>query len=209
MKKMIVCFAFSLLVITLFAQEINGILFESRYPVTVRLDGQRVNLPSQTSFVTNLRPGVYNVQADNNGRIIFTDQIRYSGRGTLVISLDRGGSHPPVVQPGNPSGYVPAMDQRQFDVLLRSVNNEAFDDQKMPIIKMATLKNNFTSSQVASLIKTLSFSKSQIEMAKYLFKYSTDPENYYTIVGNSFTFSTDKRELEKYINQVLRDLNIR
>lgn len=209
MKKFIVIIALCVFIGQLYAQEINGILFESRYPVTIRLDGLRVNVPSQTTFIANLRPGVYNVQADINGRIIYTDQIRYSGRGTLMVGLDKGGNRPSCPGQGYPSDYVEPMNSRQFDTLLKSVSAEAFDDKKIPVMKMAAIRGYFTSSQIASLIRTLSFSKSQIDMAKFLFKNCTDPENYYTTVGNSFTFSTDKWELEKYLESVMREMGIK
>ncbi|MGL5773636.1 MAG: hypothetical protein ACRCX1_12750, partial [Bacteroidales bacterium] len=71
MKRLLLSFSLSLTMMYSFAQQLNGILFESRYPVTIRLDGQKVNLPSQTSFVANLRSGVYNVSADVKGRVIY------------------------------------------------------------------------------------------------------------------------------------------
>lgn len=208
MRKLLLSILLSAAMIPSFAQQLNGILFESRYPVTIRLDGQKVNLPSQTSFVANLRPGVYNVSADLKGRIVYNNQIRYDGRGTMIVSIDNPEVCPPVSDSGC-SGHIQPMGSNQFDALLKSVKKEPFDEEKISVIKMSTIKSNFTSEQVAALIKTLSFSNSQVNTAKYLFKYCTDPENYYRIVGNAFTFSTDKRELETYINHVLSEMRKR
>lgn len=204
MKKIIVIIALCLFFGFSFAQEINGILFESRYPVTIRLDGQRVNVPSQSSFIANLRPGIYNVQADANGRIIFADQIRYNGRGTMIIALDNGINRPPFIDSGCQPDYIPSMSPGQFKALMNSVNSEAFDDNKMRIIKMAALNNDFTSAQIAAMVSSLTFN--QVKMAKELFKNCTDPENYLTTVGNSFTYSTDKMALEKYIDQIMSEM---
>lgn len=208
MKRLLLSISLSLTMMYSFAQQLNGILFESRYPVTIRLDGQKVNLPSQTSFVANLRPGVYNVSADVKGRVVYNNQIRYNGRGTMIVSIDNPEVCPPSTGPDY-TGRVEPMSQGQFESLLKGVNNESFDDRKVAMIKMSTINSYFTSQQVAQLVKTLSFSKSQLDIAKYLFKFSVDPENYYRIVGNAFSFTTTKRELENYINQVLNEMNRR
>ncbi len=93
-----------------------------------------------------------------------------------------------------------AMNSRSFEQLKRTIRRESFDDGKMAITKSAIRNQLISSSQVIELLGLFSFDASKMDIAKYLYHYSADPENYYT-VANAFGFSSSRTELLRYIDQ--------
>lgn len=93
-----------------------------------------------------------------------------------------------------------AMNVRSFELLKQSIRRESFDEGKINITKTAVRNQFMSSSQVVELLGLFSFETSKLDIAKYLYHYSADPDNYYT-VANAFGFSSSRTELLRYIEQ--------
>ena len=78
--------------------------------------------------------------------------------------------------------------------------NASFDRDKKEFILQQVRNNNFTSNQIAALVKTFSFDNGRLDMAKTLFKNCVDKENYF-VVTNSFDFDKSKKDLMTYISK--------
>jgi len=73
-----------------------------------------------------------------------------------------------------------------------------FDDEKIAYINQQLITTNFTAGQVKRLVEILSFSK--LEVAKKLYDYCIDPQNYF-VVFDAFSFSDEKNALSDYITK--------
>ncbi|MDM1554695.1 DUF4476 domain-containing protein [Chryseobacterium indologenes] len=103
-------------------------------------------------------------------------------------------------QPGNWNHSGNVMDNatfRQFfDVMQK---NEKFDDGKIAMINQQMKNTMFTAVQIKDLVKSLSFDKNKLSLAKSMYLNCTD-KNKYFIVYEAFDFENSKKELRDYIS---------
>lgn len=103
--------------------------------------------------------------------------------------------------PGNNGyGYYQAMDARSFDKMIQTLKNESFENSRVSIAKQAISGNYFTTDQLKQVLNLFVFESYKLDVAKYAYKFCIDRGNYYTL-ADSFTFSTSKDELMKYIRE--------
>ncbi|WP_347218917.1 DUF4476 domain-containing protein [Chryseobacterium sp.] len=86
---------------------------------------------------------------------------------------------------------------RQFSEMLQ--RNEKFDDGKLAFINQQMKSSMFTAVQIRDLVKSLSFDKNKLTLAKSMYLSCVD-KNKYFVVYDSFDFENSKRELRAYIS---------
>lgn len=87
--------------------------------------------------------------------------------------------------------------QRFFGMLQ---DNERFDDGKISMINQQMRSSMFTSQQIRDLVKSLSFDKNKLALAKSMYKRCVD-KNKYFLVYDAFDFESSKRELMEFITK--------
>lgn len=92
------------------------------------------------------------------------------------------------------------MNDRSFMQLKQTVSRESFDDARMSIVKAAIGNNYLSSYQVKDLLSLFSFENSKLDIAKYCYRFATDPGNYY-VVADMLTYNSSKNELMRFIQQ--------
>lgn len=85
-----------------------------------------------------------------------------------------------------------------FDVALRTINRASFDSEKKIIAKQYLRANSVTSIEVLDLIRSFDFESSRLEIAKFAYGSTLDPENYF-MVNEGFQFSSSSRALNRFI----------
>jgi hypothetical protein len=90
---------------------------------------------------------------------------------------------------------MPAAD---FNKMKGSIKSKSFSDDKMSTLKVAIKNKCVTTDQVKDLLDLFSFESDKMEAAKFLYAYTSDKDNYYT-VADVFSFSSSKGELNKFI----------
>lgn len=81
-----------------------------------------------------------------------------------------------------------------------SIKNESFSSGKKMLAKqILQSKKCFTAVQVSQIVNIFSFDADKLEIAKFAYDYTTDPDNYH-ILNSSFSFSSSKEDLMKYVN---------
>ena len=94
------------------------------------------------------------------------------------------------------------MNSYTFNNLVQSVQKSSFDDDKVDAIKTTVqAARAIASFQMIELLKFISFGDSKLEAAKVGYRYCIDPANYSSIVGEAFSFSDEKEELNQFIRQ--------
>lgn len=98
----------------------------------------------------------------------------------------------------NDNNFGMAMSSQSFNSFKQSLSNESFDNTRMNIAKSVINSNYFTTAQVKELLPLFSFEGNKLELAKYAYKNTLDKNNYFS-VADCFSFSTNKDELMRYI----------
>ena len=88
---------------------------------------------------------------------------------------------------------------QNIDPVISAIENESFEEEKMIVAKQATSSKCLTVDQIKLIMNEFSFSESKLEFAKYAYKRCHNPDEYYQ-VNAAFDFSSEKEELNEYIN---------
>lgn len=92
------------------------------------------------------------------------------------------------------------MDNQDFQQFFSAMKKDAwFDDKKIAFIKAQGRHAMFTSKQISTLVKDLSFDKNKIALAKLLFSKCVDKQKYF-MVGDVLDFESSRKELMDYIS---------
>ena len=83
--------------------------------------------------------------------------------------------------------------------IMAAIDEESFDDGKIIVAKQATSKKCLTVDQIKQIMDEFSFSKNKLNFAKYAYKRCYNPDDYYQVNG-AFDFSSDKEEMNEFIN---------
>jgi hypothetical protein len=100
------------------------------------------------------------------------------------------------VYTGNCKGWP--MAAADFSAAKKAINESSFDDTKLSTAKTIVSSNCLTCDQIVQICNLFSFEENKLAFAKFAFKYTTDPKNYFK-VNNVFSFSSSKEELNEFI----------
>lgn len=90
-----------------------------------------------------------------------------------------------------------AMKQTDFAAAKKTISETTFEDTRLSTAKSIVTANCVSSDQVVAICNLFTFEDSKLAFAKFAYKYTTDPKNYFK-VSNVFTFDTSKEELSKF-----------
>jgi len=91
------------------------------------------------------------------------------------------------------------MSEIDFTDLTNIVAGTPFDETKTELLKYSIGGSYFTTDQVNSMIKMLTFESYKVEIAKYAYRKTVDKRNYLRVFGN-FKYSSSITELKDYID---------
>jgi len=80
----------------------------------------------------------------------------------------------------------------------RSITEASFEESKLSTAKSIASSNCLSSDQVTEICKLFSFEESKLAFAKYAYKHTTDPANYFK-VNTVFSFDASRDELNAFI----------
>ena len=92
------------------------------------------------------------------------------------------------------------MNASDFAAAKKTINESSFDDTKLKTAQSIASSNCLSCDQVVQICSLFSFEENKFAFAKYAYKYSTDPRNYFK-VNNVFSFSASKEELSEFIEK--------
>ena len=88
----------------------------------------------------------------------------------------------------------------RFDELKDLVARESFDDTRLAICKEYIRTHPISSKELRELLGIITFENNRINLAKFSYRYVSDPGYFYTVY-NAFTYNSSVNELIKCINQ--------
>ena len=85
-----------------------------------------------------------------------------------------------------------------FSELRDYITDEPFDSKRLKIAKNYIRTGGVDAWQVAELMKLLTYESNKLELAKFSYHFTQDPENYF-MVNRSFTYNSSADKLEDFI----------
>ena len=95
-------------------------------------------------------------------------------------------------------GVAAGMDSREFDQVLRAIDKEWLEGNKIKSATHIARNNALSVSQVKQLVQLFTFENNKLELAKQAYQNTVDKRNYY-VISDLLTFGASKAELETYI----------
>lgn len=119
--------------------------------------------------------------------------------GVFPVDIPIHGKHIGWQPPLNQHGQNEASRTGNYIAAKKTVSETAFEESKLSTAKSIAASNCLSTDQVVALCEVFSFEESKLTFAKYAYKYTTDPKNYFK-VNNVFSFDSNKDELNKFIS---------
>jgi hypothetical protein len=189
-----------------YAFEVNGYYYES-FNNALQLNQLFPGAYRIRIFRNSPAPGRYRHHAPS---VVYDNYIDVPGNAEVIASYNRFGLHvnrilrQPHIQKraicAPPVHAKPAcgMNGYDFDQLIRSIDNAAFDQTKLAIARSAIERNAVSTQQIAQIMTRFSFDSHRLELAKFAYGYCIDPQNYYQLTSQ-FDFESNARDLMAYI----------
>jgi hypothetical protein len=110
-----------------------------------------------------------------------------------VRQLNRPNPPPVAVAP------VTVTDEEMKDIL-RVVKRESFDQTKAQLARqiLSSSKKPFLATQIRGLLQCFDFEPTKLDVAKFAYDYTYDPERYF-VVNDAFDFENTKQALARYL----------
>jgi hypothetical protein len=227
MKKIFTLIASTILSVSLFALPPKTTLTvsaNSKKAVTILVDGKNYSQRNNDDDVVikNLAIGSHNIkvyqQASNNffnkkSQLIYDGNVYVKPQSNTMVTINRGGKaiitekpvsdydYPPNSQNGGWNYNHPqAINDRAFDQMRYTVNNNRYESDKVTIAKDAISKNYFVADQVKTLLESFNYESNKLDIAKYMYDRTLDKENYYVVLSG-LNYSVSKDELTAFIKR--------
>ncbi|NWF51402.1 MAG: DUF4476 domain-containing protein [Ignavibacteriaceae bacterium] len=93
---------------------------------------------------------------------------------------------------------IPPMSDVDFAQLIKNLQDETFEDDKLSVLSLAAKFNNFTVKQLINIISEFTYSSGKLRAVEIIYPYIVDKWNSHQII-NSFTYSSDKEKVRRII----------
>ncbi|MDX2173794.1 MAG: DUF4476 domain-containing protein [Bacteroidota bacterium] len=105
----------------------------------------------------------------------------------------------PIVTPAN-TVAITNISKVEFDERLNAVKKTSFDDKRLAKAKQVFNDEILSTNQVIEVVKAFSFDDTKLDFAKWAYKNTIDPKNYYK-VEDQFSFSGTKSALGDFVRK--------
>lgn len=174
----------------------------------VELDGIPYFYPSSDFDIGGLRPGKHFINVYRHDylprgrekvRLVYSGKIRVPNN-MKVFAIIEPGRKLRVVKEEALFIAGMGMHPAAFEHLRMQMLSNPFDGQKLRMAKREIAEHGVNSSQVAQLADLMAFESNKLDLAKFAYRFTTDPYNYH-YVYNVFTFRSSVKDLERFIRR--------
>lgn len=147
----------------------------------------------------NQRNTLVSIEFDRDGKVVKCQE-------TLMLTPNDGyrrpyggGGYPDAGYPDGAMGMV--LDEDEFGWLLDKIRSASFDDNKLGLVEVASLRCCYTSGQCARILSLFSFSDGKMRALQSMAPHVVEMSNAYEIY-NSFSFDSDKEKAARILKVV-------
>ena len=94
---------------------------------------------------------------------------------------------------------ITVINEADYRTLISAINNEAFEENKINVLRASVKYNYFSVEQVIGLIDLSPFSTWKLKALELTYPFIVDKDNSYKIL-NSFNFSDDKNKAQEILD---------
>lgn len=91
------------------------------------------------------------------------------------------------------------MDDIDFKRIIKLIKKESFENGRLSIAKQVVASNPMCVQQIMDICKLFGFESTKLDFAKYAYSNCVEKKDYY-LLYEVFSFSSSKKELEKFLN---------
>lgn len=91
-----------------------------------------------------------------------------------------------------------AMHPQEFAMVMQTIRDRSFDSGRRQVAQQIISQNFFTSAQIRDILGLFSFDSSRLEVAKFAYSRTVDPQFYY-ITYDMFSFDSSVNELSRFV----------
>jgi hypothetical protein len=91
-----------------------------------------------------------------------------------------------------------AMRTNNIDMTIRRMQDSGFDNDRLAIAKRHVRNNDVSSRDVSRMMRAMSFESNKLELAKFAYPFTIDPQNY-EMVYDALSFSSSRRSLDQFL----------
>ena len=126
---------------------------------------------------------------------VFTETTTVTSTNTVT------GNIPDRTYGGSPvgGGKVWPMRDQDFIDAKKSIAAAHFEDSKLSTAKSIASSNSLSTIQVIEICKMFNFEETKLTFAKYAYRHTSDPKNYYKVSG-IFNFDSNKVSLNQFLS---------
>lgn len=97
------------------------------------------------------------------------------------------------------SKEVLCIDEADFKEIIKLIKKMGFEKDRLSVAKQVVASNHMCVQQIIDICKLFGFESTKLDFAKYAYSNCVEKKDYY-LLYEVFSFSSSKRELEKFIN---------
>lgn len=184
---------------------------QTRANYAIQLGNETFNVKGDVLIIDELNSGFNPVEIyefrKNRKFLVYRGGINLARKATTLAFFSNGDFEVFGIEPYFIDDEVivvdeaPVISDEMFQQLKRTVENDSFDSSRLDLLESTLRTNFFTSHQIKELMTLLSFDSGRLQFAKSAYLRVVDPENYF-VVRDSFSFSSSKSALTKYIDSL-------
>jgi len=92
----------------------------------------------------------------------------------------------------------PSMPPVTFNNALNSIASQSFESGRVAVARQLISSNCMSSEQVRSILTLMQFESSRLDLAKYAYRFTCDPQNYH-VVYSVFQFGSSVQDLANFL----------
>lgn len=143
-------------------------------------------------------------QTNNSARERENRRTRDSDQGRLELLLERAERDARFLERrlrdgDDLGGFRGALTPQDFQDLVTSIKRKPFADDQLEVIRLASRTSYFSCDQVRSLVRMMTFSDGQEDVAVLLYPRLVDPQRFHTL-SDAFKFSSSWRTVTERLN---------
>jgi len=94
---------------------------------------------------------------------------------------------------------ITAMPDPEYQQLVKSIDNESFEENKVSVLQSSARYNYFSVQQIIGIMDLSSFSSWKIKALELTYPFAIDKNNSFKII-NALTFSEDKQKAQEILD---------
>jgi hypothetical protein len=158
---------------------------------------------STTTSTTSSSDGSYYEETTTTMSTSGDGSTYYEETTTTVTTTTSGTNDKVLYQDNDMTATIEPVDcsfsDADADQLVKQIENEAFSDDQQRVANMAAKNKCMNTAQISKIAQSFTFAENQLSFMKTAYDNCTDKSNFYQLM-NVLTFSSDKEDLEKFIN---------